>query len=72
MLTRTADCCADKRGACYEVQDNTTGRMMLRLAGLSEDRNNVYIVNVVARHKETGEKAPYTMLALQVLPALIH
>jgi hypothetical protein len=48
------------------AQDNSTGRLFLRLQGLSEDRNNVYIINVVARHKASSEKAPYIMLALQV------
>jgi len=50
-------------------RDVNTGRWYLRLEGLREDRNNVYIINVVAKHIASGETAAYTMLALQLKTA---
>jgi len=47
------------------LRDGAAGTVALKLEGMSEDRNNVYLINVVVRDEETGETAPYNLLTLQ-------
>jgi hypothetical protein len=44
----------------------SNNQVMLSLSGLRNDNNNVYIINVIARRKSTGESAPLHMLTLQM------
>jgi hypothetical protein len=41
-------------------------QVMLPVSGLKNDNNNVYIINVNARRKSTGETAPLQMMTLQM------
>ncbi len=41
-------------------------QVMLPVSGLKNDNNNVYIINVNARQKSTGEITPLQMMTLQM------
>jgi len=41
-------------------------QVMLPVSGLKNDNNNVYIINVNARQKSTGETTPLQMMTLQM------
>jgi hypothetical protein len=41
-------------------------KVQLSLSGLKNDNNNVYIINVNARKKSTGETTPLHMMTLQM------
>lgn len=45
-------------------------QVMLSLSGLKNDNNNVYIINVNARRKSSGETTPLQMMTLQMRTAV--